>query len=58
MSNQPDIQRQIQNALSNERNAKAKHDSKRALIGVFVVIPGAVFLAVGIWVGGRLLNLW
>ena len=40
---------QIKNAIASERKDNRKRETLRAMIVVFVGIPGAVVLAVGVW---------
>ena len=44
-----DPQPKIESAIANERRENDRHQTKRALIGVFVVIPIIVLGAVGVW---------
>jgi tRNA A37 threonylcarbamoyladenosine dehydratase len=49
MNAETDIQSQIQSAIENERKSHKKSESKRALIGVFVVIPAVALFVVAGW---------
>lgn len=50
-----DLQPRIENAIANERRANDRHQTKRALIGVFVVIPLVVIGIIAAWLlAGRL----
>lgn len=49
---------ELAEVLARQKAAESKHQTKRALIGAFVVIPGILVLFVIGWVVGRLLDLW
>lgn len=44
-----DLESSVQSAIANERQDNERRQTKRALIGVFVVIPIIVLGAVGVW---------
>ena len=50
-----DLQPKISKAIADERRANDRRQTKRALIGVFIVIPLIVIGFIALWLlGGRL----
>ena len=47
----------LNNLLEKRRKDNDRRQSKRAVIGAFVIIPGAVLIAVAIWLVPRLLEM-
>jgi ABC-type spermidine/putrescine transport system permease subunit II len=49
MADEEQVQDQIRAAIANERAENSKRQTKRALIGAFVIIPGIVIAVAVVW---------